>query len=146
VADITASASRFIPAQPERVYEVIADYTEQHPRMLPREFSDYRIEAGGRGAGTIISVKVTLLGGARHVRMAITEPEPGRVVAETDSTTQTVTRFTVVAAARGSTVTIDTHFPRSGGLRGVAESLVAPRALRGLFAKELDLLAAYLAG
>lgn len=118
-------------------YEVIAGYAEQHPRILPREFSDYRVEAGGRGAGTIISVKVTFLGGARRVRMAITEPEPGRVVAETDSTTQTVD-----AVARGSTVTIDTRFRRSGRLRGAAESLVAPRALRRLYIKELDLLAA----
>ena len=145
MADITASASRFIPAEPGRVYEAIADYTNQHPRILPGEFSDFRVESGGHGTGTIISLKVTLIGGSRQVRMAITEPEPGRVLIETDSTTQTVTRFTVDPAEGGSTVKIDTRFPRSAGLRGVAESVVAPGALRKLYFKELALLAAQVA-
>jgi hypothetical protein len=92
----------------------------------------------------VISVKVTLQGGARRVRPAVTEPEPGGVMVETDSTTEAVTRFTVDPAQSGSTVTIDTRFPRSGGVRGVVESLLAPRMLSALYAKELDRVAAHL--
>jgi len=144
MTEITAAATRFIAAEPQRAYEVIANYADHHGRILPSEFSGYRVEAGGHGAGTIISVKVTLPGGSRQVHVEITEPEPGRVLVEKDSRTQTVTRFTVDSAEGGSTVTIDTRFPRSAGLRGLAESIVAPRALRNLYVKELDLLATVL--
>ncbi len=144
MADITVSTSRFVAASPELVYEALADYAGQHPRILPEEFSDYRVEAGGHGAGTIISVKVTLQGGARTMRMLVSEPEPGRVLVETDAAAHTETRFTVDAASGGSKVTIDTTFLRSRGLRGVFEALVVPRMLRGLYAKELDRLAAHL--
>jgi hypothetical protein len=142
--DITAAASRHIPAPPDRIYDVFADYVEKHPRILPEEFSDYRLEAGGRGAGTVISVTVTLQGGARQMRMAVSEPEPGRVMVETDEARKTVTRFTVDPSEGGSTVTIDTRFPRSGRLRGLIESLFAPRMLRALYAKELGRVAEYL--
>lgn len=92
----------------------------------------------------MISVTVTLQGGARQMRMAVSEPEPGRVMVETDEAKKTVTRFTVDPSEGGSTVTIDTRLPRSGGLRGLIESLFAPRMLRAPYAKELDRVAEYL--
>ena len=146
MTEITASAARFIPAPPAAVYEVLADYVGKHPKILPEEFSEYQVVSGGHGAGTVFTLKVTLQGGARQVRMAVTEPEPGRVMVETDATTETVTRFTVDPAEGGSKVTIDTRFRRSGGLRGVVERLLAPMMLCRLYAKELDRVAVYLRG
>jgi hypothetical protein len=146
MTDVTAAASRFIEAQPERVYDVIADYAQHHPRILPEEFSAFRLEAGGRGSGTIISVKVALPGGSRQMRVTVTEPEPGRVLEEADTASGTVTRFTVDPSGGGSITTIDTRFPRSAGLRGHFEAILAPPMLRRLYAKELSRLAAYLDG
>ncbi|MHB8588147.1 MAG: SRPBCC family protein [Candidatus Dormibacteraceae bacterium] len=95
------------------------------------------------GAGTVISVKLPVQGGARTLRMTVSEPEPGRVLEEYDQASNTVTRFTVEAADGGSNVRIDTRFPRSGGPRGVVEAIVAPPMLRRRYRKELSLLATY---
>ena len=60
---ITASAR--IDAAPKRVYNVIADYCNGHPRILPKQFSDLVVERGGFGAGTVIRFRMRV--GARHV-------------------------------------------------------------------------------
>ncbi len=146
MSDVIASVSRIVDAPPERVYQVLADYAGQHHRILPEEFSGYRVLEGGLGAGTVVEFTVTLAGGARHSRADVTEPEPGRVLVETDHTTSTVTRFTVDREAGGSRVTIDTRFPASPPPRGWAERLFAPRMLRQLYVKELANLSAYVAG
>ena len=41
-----------------KVYEVLSDYQEGHPAILPRKyFIDLTVEEGGRGAGTVFLVK-----------------------------------------------------------------------------------------
>ena len=47
---ITATA--VVPAQPRRVYAVIADYHHGHPHILPKQFSEMVVEKGGVGRGT----------------------------------------------------------------------------------------------
>ena len=44
--------------EPEQVYSYLADMN-LHQRFLPPAFSDFKIEQGGVGAGTVTSFKVT---------------------------------------------------------------------------------------
>jgi len=55
------SASASLPAPPERVYRLIADYRDCHPRILPKHFSSLTVEKGGVGAGTVIRFQMRLL-------------------------------------------------------------------------------------
>jgi hypothetical protein len=81
MARLRADSSRVIDARPDAVYDILADYRNTHPRILPGEyFKDLKVEEGGRGAGTVISFRLRSGGVERPYRMAISEPEPGRVL------------------------------------------------------------------
>ncbi len=40
---------RTIPASPETVFTVLADYNEKRPLILTPNFMDYKVESGGQG-------------------------------------------------------------------------------------------------
>jgi hypothetical protein len=132
-------AAALIDAPPRAVYALLADYRNGHPRILPRPpFEGLEVERGGTGAGTRIRVPTRNMGIARVLVMDVTEPEPGRVLMETEPATGMVTTFTVDPAEGGmhSQVTIATEWkPR--GLGGLLERLFAPAMLRGVYAHEL---------
>lgn len=143
---IRAEGSAVVDAAPEHVYSILADYRGAHAAILPRKyFSDFRVERGGTGAGTLISFNVHVAG-THRARAEVSEPRPGRVLAETDQETGAVTTFTVhpLDGGRRSRVTITTEWER-GGIQGFVERLVAPRMLGRLYAEELALLAKYAA-
>ena len=140
MAKVYVAAERQIGAPAERVYRCLADYREHHPRFLPPAFSDFRVEQGGTGAGTVVSFKVTAGGVPRAYRVAVAEPEPGRVLAETDTTSSLVTTFTVTPEGERSRVRIETTWQGANGLGGFFERLFAPRLLRPLYLDELERL------
>ncbi len=138
------SASAIIPARRERVYSLISNYNDGHQRIVPKQFSNLTVEQGGVGAGTIIRFQMSLLGKKQNFRAAITEPEPGRVLVETDlDTNGAVTTFTVDpgTAPADSRVTISTQLPVRGGLLGRIERSVATLLLRPIYRKELENIA-----
>src|ERR1700744_2095251 len=94
MAKLEASGERTIHAPADQVYGYLADM-HQHPRFLPPAFSDYRVEEGGVGAGTVTSFKVTAGGRTRDYLMRIAEPEPGRTLVESDANSSLVTTFHV---------------------------------------------------
>jgi uncharacterized protein YndB with AHSA1/START domain len=130
-----------VGAPPEVVYRCIADH-EQHRGFLPPAFSDFEVEAGGIGAGTITTFTVRTGGGSRAFRMRVEEPEPGRVLTESDTDSDLVTTWTVMPETGGSRVEIATTWSAEG-IVGFFERLLAPRAMRRLYAEELDLLDSY---
>ncbi len=140
----TISASAIIPARRERVYSLLANYHDGHPRILPKQFSRLVVEQGGVGAGTTIRFQMSVLGKKQTLRAEITEPEPGRVLVETylDST-QAVTTFTVdpSGAPADSRVTISTELPVRGGFLGKIERVMTTLMLRPIYRKELENLA-----
>ncbi|MDP9366105.1 MAG: SRPBCC family protein, partial [Chloroflexota bacterium] len=71
------------------------------------------------------------------------EPEPGRLLTETDPGTGSVTSFTVTPNGEGSRVRIETPWPGAGGLAGLVERFLAPRLLHRLDADELARLDHY---
>lgn len=141
---IHVSAEGLVEAPPEDVYSYLADMREHHPRFLPPAFSDFKVESGGVGAGTIFSFCLNAGGRSREYRMQVAEPEPGRVMTESDTNSSLVTTFTVEAqGAGGSRVRIESGWQGASGVGGFFERLFAPRLLRRLYADELQRLDAY---
>jgi uncharacterized protein YndB with AHSA1/START domain len=144
MAPIEVSAERVIGAPAEDVYGYIADHREHHQHFLPDAFSDYQVEAGGVGAGTITRFKVTAGGRTRDYRMQVAEPQPGRVITESDTGSSLVTTFTVTPEdSSSSRVEISTRWDGAGGIGGFFERLFAPRAMRQIYVDELGRLDAY---
>jgi uncharacterized protein YndB with AHSA1/START domain len=140
---IRVAAERAIDAPPATVYGYLADMREHHPKFLPDNFSDFTVEQGGVGAGSVTRFKVTAGGRTREYQMTVAEPEPGRVLTESDSKSSLVTSFTVTPDGAGSRVRIETTWQGAGGIGGFFERLFAPRAMRGIYADELERLNAY---
>ena len=140
---IVVSAERVVDAPADTVYRYIADMRDHHPYFLPPEFSDFRVEAGGTGAGTITRFTVTAGGRARQYRMKVDEPEPGRVLTESDTGSSMVTTTTVSPQDGNSLVQISTTWDGAGGIGGFFERMFAPRVMRAVYADELERLNAY---
>ena len=139
---IHVSADKTIAAPAETLYGYLADMSV-HPRFLPEAFSDFQVESGGVGAGTVTRFKVTAGGRARDYRMEVSEPEPGRVLVESDTSSSLVTRFTVTPEGDSSRVEISTTWDGAGGVGGFFERMFAPRVIRGIYVDELARLDAF---
>jgi hypothetical protein len=135
---IRAQDSLHIDAPAAIVYAILADYRDRHPRLLPPAFSNVVVESGGTGAGTVVRFDVKIGGVTRTVRAAVTEPEPGRVLAETDLDRGAVTTFTIEPRGdRACDVTIVTEWTATG-LRAMVERFLAPPKLQKLYREELE--------
>ena len=143
MATILVSAERTVDAPAGAVYGYIADMREHHPHFLPPAFSDFEVESGGVGAGTITRFTVTAGGRSRQYRMKVAEPEPGRVLTESDTGSSLVTKTTVTPQGRSSLVQICTSWDGARGIGGFFERLFAPRVMRGIYTDELERLDAY---
>ena len=141
----TVKASAPVGAPAEVVYNIIADYRKGHPHILPRKYFEWlEVEQGGRGEGTVIRFQMRVLGQTRVLRAAVTEPELGRVLVETDTGgVGPVTTFTVEPTDSGSHVTFSTELTSAGGLLGIAERFVLRRILRRIYAAELKQLESF---
>lgn len=125
------------------MYGYIADMRGHHPHFLPPAFSDFQVESGGVGEGTITRFTLTAGGRTRQYRMKVAEPEPGHVLTESDTGSSAVTTFTVTPEDGQSVVQIATTWEGAGGIGGFFERLFAPRVMRGIYADELERLDAY---
>jgi len=138
------SDSARIAAPPHVVYELIADYREGHPRIIPpRYFRNLVVERGGRGAGTVITFDAHFMGTKHLMRGEVTEPEPGRRLVEAYPDRGTVTTFLVEpdATGPGSVVTISTEFRARPGVAGAIERWLTLRMVREIYREELALIA-----
>ena len=82
-------------------------------------------------------------GRLRTFRAAVTEPEPGRVLVETDLDMGAITTFTVEPgdSGRRSCVTVTTDTKARGGVLEAIESWLTKRLLHPIYIKELKQLA-----
>jgi hypothetical protein len=140
---VEVAAERAIDAPAGTVYGCLANMRDHHHRFLPPAFSEFVVESGGVGAGTIVRYKVTAGGRARGLRMEVAEPEPGRVITESDTGSSLVTTFTVTPEGTASRVRVLTTWDGAGGVGGFFERLFAPRALRSIYVDELERLDVY---
>lgn len=144
MAHSNVSASALIPANPETVYALIADYKNGHPRIIPRPyFLSLNVEKGGYGEGTIIDFRTKVMGQIQSFHSVITEPTPGRILVETDQNTGAATTFSVEPRMDGkqSFVTITTALPVPDGIVGKIQGWLIARLLRPIYVKELQQLA-----
>ncbi len=144
-AVFTVAASRVIGANAEVVYRLIADYQGGHQRILPdKYFGNLRATKGGYGDGTEIAFEMYPFGMRRAVQQArsrVTEPEPGRVLVETDLDRGFVTTFTVDPISPSSArVEFITMVPRKPGILGAIEKTVTTRFLSTVYDAELKQL------
>jgi uncharacterized protein YndB with AHSA1/START domain len=142
------SCSARIEAPPARVYAAIADYKGQHPHIVPPQyFPRLDVVKGGVGAGTRTRVEMRVAGTTRVFEQVVTEPEPGRVLMESNTDGSGVTTFTVDAAdsGRSAQVTIATDLVARPGFLGLLERLTISLVLPRIYRKELALLADYMA-
>jgi hypothetical protein len=141
---IRVAVSDIINAPAEQVYTILADYQNHHPHILPKAFSGVEIEQGGYGAGTVLQVHTQALGIKQTYHMQVTEPEPGRVLAETDLKTGLVTTFRVVPRGnQQAEVTIATEWDSQPGLKGLLERFINPLFMRRIYRQELQNLDHY---
>jgi hypothetical protein len=145
MAKHSLSASKLISSPARRIYDLIADYRNGHPRILPKPyFVSLAVEEGGYGAGTVINFQMQLMGRIQSFHSTITEPDPGHILVETDMNTGAVTTFTVEPRLEGQeaivTITTTTNVP--DGLVGKIQGWLTSQLLRPIYLKELDQLAA----
>ncbi len=142
-----AEESLTIKARAEQLYAVVADYRVGHPAILPKPyFQELTVEQGGVGAGTIVRGRVKVMGRSFPLHHLVSEPEPGRVLQESDlDKPGEYTRFIFEPLDGGAQtrVTIATEFVPSPGLTGLLERLTKPGMARKMYQQELRNLAEY---
>jgi uncharacterized protein YndB with AHSA1/START domain len=146
MSQVVATAERVVRAPVEQVRAALADYEGARRRVLPEQFSDYRVESGGQGAGTRVHWRFAAT--SKRVRdqlMVVTEPAADALV-ESDTNSSMVTTWTVHPADAGvSTVRVRTTWNGAGGIGGFFERTFAPKGMRRVYDEILDRLDAELA-
>ena len=144
----TFETSRIIDAPPEPIYAVIADYHGGHNDILPRPyFQEMTVTEGGYGAGTRMTVKMKVFGKEYVYNQVVTEPEPGRMIKDTDVDTGEGAAFVLdpLDGGRRTKVTIVSEFVKEKGFAGLMQRLIVPPISRFVLNKELRNLADYVA-
>jgi uncharacterized membrane protein len=141
-SEVEARVTKRINAPADRIYGIVADYHNGHPRILPPQLRNLVVEHGGIGAGTVFRCEMRAFGATRTFRATVTEPKPGRVLVETLDDNRTVTTFIVepVDDGRAADVTISTRTTTRPGLLGLAERMLTSRFLVSVYEQELALL------
>lgn len=149
MGSVRVAESAVIDARPEAIYSILADYLDEHQRILPRQyFQELEVLRGGHGAGTVFRTRVRVLGTETKYEMVVSEPEPGHVLVETDAAAGVFTTFTLSPVDKGnrSNLEIATTWTTKGGLAGFLQQLMTPLVSRPMYRAELELIASYVAG
>jgi hypothetical protein len=141
MSEVVTTAEHVVRAPLDRVTAALADYEGMRQRILPEQFSDYRVESGGRGEGTRVHWRFAAT--SKRVRdqvMAVTQPSPD-VLVERDENSSMVTTWTVSSADAGlSTVRVRTTWNGAGGIGGFFERTFAPKGLARVYTTMLERL------
>ena len=141
MGQVVATAERVVQAPVDRVRSALADYEGVRPRVLPEQFSGYRVESGGQGAGTRVAWRFAAT--SKRVRDQLVEvgqPDPDTLV-ETDTRSSMVTTWTLHPADAGlTTVRVRTTWNGAGGIGGFFERTFAPKGLRRVYEELLGRL------
>ncbi len=141
MTEVVATAERVVRGPGQQVLTALADYSGTRPRLLPEQFSDYRVEAGGQGAGTRVHWRFAAT--SKRVRdqlVSVTQPGPDQLV-ETDANSSMVTTWTLYPVDAGvTTVRVRTTWAGASGVGGFFERTFAPRGLRRVYGEMLGRL------
>ncbi|MFF9632062.1 SRPBCC family protein [Streptomyces fradiae] len=143
MAQVEATTERVVAADPETVFDALADYAGTRGTLLPEQFSAYEVREGGDGEGTVVHWRLQAT--SKRVRdclLDVTEPTDGQLV-EKDRNSSMVTTWTVTPAGRGrSRVVVTTVWNGAGGIGGFFERTFAPKGLGRIYDALLANLAA----
>ena len=141
MGQVVATGERVVRAPVDRVRSALADYEGVRPRVLPEQFSGYRVESGGQGAGTRVAWRFAAT--SKRVRDQLVEvgqPDADTLV-ETDTRSSMVTTWTLHPADAGlTTVRVRTTWNGAGGVGGFFERTFAPKGLRRVYEELLGRL------
>ena len=141
MSQVVATAEHVVHAPAEEVRAALADYEGARRRILPEQFSDYRVESGGAGAGTRVHWRFAAT--SKRVRdqlVEVSEPAADTLV-ETDANSSMVTNWTVHPADVGTTtVRVRTTWKGAGGIGGFFERTFAPKGLARVYGEMLTRL------
>ena len=147
MGQVVATAEHVVRAPADRVRSALADYSGTRSRVLPPQFSDYRVEAGGQGAGTRVAWRFAAT--SKRVRdqlVEVSQPDADTLV-EGGTRSSMVTTWTVHPADAGvTTVRARTTWKGAGGIGGFFERTFAPKGLRRVHEDLLARLDRELAG
>jgi uncharacterized protein YndB with AHSA1/START domain len=133
---------RTIPASPETVFTVLADYNEKRPLILTPNFMDYKVESGGQGSGTLVSYRFRAANRERAYRIRVDEVVKGKELMERDRNSSLVTTWTVSPRddGRQTHVQVTTQWESGSGVGGFFERAFAPLGLHRIYDQMLDML------
>ena len=137
---VNVHATRTVDASPEKVLSVLRDYRDYRQRILPDNYTAYRVEQGGHGDGTVIGYHFAAGGRERDYRLRV-EESTGEL-RERDELSSFVSTWSIQPAGAGSSVTIESSWDGAGGIGGFFERTFAPMGLRRIYSQMLDKLAA----
>jgi ribosome-associated toxin RatA of RatAB toxin-antitoxin module len=140
MSKIHVEESLIINARAETLYGIVADYEVGHPAILPKPMDGLRVDKGGQGVGTEITVLVNVFGSKTSFRQRVTKSEPYSLIEESNIDSDLVTTFYFDTLPDGKTkVTISTDFtPQNFG-----ERLLNPMLMYPMYKRELRNLEAY---
>jgi len=143
MAQVEATTERVIAAEPDDVFDALADYSGTRAKLLPEHFSEYEVREGGDGEGTLVHWRLQAT--SKRVRdclLEVTEPTDGELV-EKDRNSSMVTTWRVTPAGEGSArVVVTTVWNGAGGIGGFFEKTFAPKGLGRIYDAVLEKLAA----
>jgi hypothetical protein len=141
MGQVVATAERVVRAPAEVVRAALADYTTTRPAVLPEQYSEYRVDAGGQGAGTRVHWRLQAT--SKRVReqdVVVTAGRDGGLV-ESDANSSMVTTWTVESVdTGGSLVRGRTTWTGAGGIGGFFERTFAPKGMARIHEAFLDRL------
>jgi Polyketide cyclase / dehydrase and lipid transport len=135
MARVLVRASKAVDASPERVLATLRDYRDARQRILPANYTAYRVEQGGKGDGTVYAYHFAAGGRERDYRLHV--HEQGSRLEEADQMSSFRSVWSVDPAPGGSRVTIESSWDGAGGIAGVFEGFFAPKGLRRIYAQML---------
>ena len=142
MAQVEATTERVVAAQPDDVFDALADYTGTRPKLLTEHFSEYEVREGGDGEGSLVHWKLQAT--SKRIRdclLEVTEPTDGELV-EKDRNSTMVTTWRVTPAGEGrSRVVVTTVWNGAGGIGGFFEKTFAPKGLGRIYDELLAKLA-----
>ncbi|MFI2184496.1 SRPBCC family protein [Streptomyces sioyaensis] len=134
MGQVEATTQREIAADPEDVFDALADYTGTRQKLLPEHFSEYEVREGGDGKGTLVHWKLQAT--SKRVRdclLEVDEPTEGQLV-EKDRNSSMVTTWVVTPAGEKRTkVVVTTTWTGAGGVGGFFEKTFAPKGLGRIY-------------
>ncbi len=143
MAQVEAVTERIIAADPDDVFDALADYSGTRAKLLPEHFSEYEVREGGDGKGTLVHWKLQAT--SKRIRdclLEVDEPTDGQLV-EKDRNSSMVTTWTVTPGGEGkSRVVVQTVWNGAGGIGGFFEKTFAPKGLGRIYDAVLAKLAA----